>query len=150
MGEALGIPEWLALTLWLATGLSAAFAYGWWMLRKAHSRVAAMRPNPTEEQFLAMMAADCSPEVSRFLWDSALTYIQPRLTPHPDDNLLDDLKIDDEDLSMDWPRDWAASKGFHESNLPDWPDDWPITIRNYGRWLDMGPRFGGRGDEVNG
>jgi len=88
---------------------------------------------------MRMMAADCSPEAAEFLWETTLFYTKPRLTPHPDDDLVRDLPIDDGDWSMDWPREFAERQGFHDSNLPDWPKDWPVTIRNFGRWLSIGP-----------
>ena len=140
MGALLGVPEWLAVTLLVIFGLSIAMLYGFWSIRRAHRRVAATRPNPTRQQFIALMEEDCSPEVSDFLWRKAVYYVEPRLTPHPDDDLMLDLKIDDDDIAMDWPRDWAEQRGFHDSNLPDWPKEWPATIRNFGRWLDIGPQ----------
>ena len=140
MAELLGIPEWLALTIWVGSVLAICLAYGYWSLRRAHERVSVRRSSPNEEQFLALMEPDCSREVSEFLWEKAVYYVEPRLTPHPDDDLLLDLKIDDDDIGMDWPRAWAEQRGFHESNLPDWPKAWPATIRNFGRWLDMGPQ----------
>lgn len=139
MGDLLGIPEWLVVTLWVVFGLSAFLAYGYWNIDRAHRRVAARRSNPTRGQFLTLMEPDCSPEVSEFLWEKVLNYIEPRLTPHPDDDLIKDLKIDDDDVGMDWPGEWAELRGFHESNFPEWPRDWPVTVRNYGRWLDLGP-----------
>ena len=140
MGEALGIPEWLAILLWVATVLIVAMAYGYWSIKRSHERVGASRPNLAEDQFIAAMAPDCTDKVSRFLWDQTIEYVRPRLTPHPDDDLILDLKIDDDDLAMDWPQEWAERQGFHHSNLPGWPDGWPCTIRNFGCWLDMGPQ----------
>jgi len=89
------------------------------------------------------MRADVSREAALFLWQTALPYLdfhKPPLTPHPDDDLIKDLPIDSDDISMDWPKHWAERHGFHDSNLPDWPKGWPVTIRNYGRWLDMRPQ----------
>lgn len=57
-------------------------------------------PNPTEAGFLAMMAKDCSPEAARFMWQQTLFYVEPRLTPHPDDLLLDDLCVDDDGAQL--------------------------------------------------
>lgn len=133
------MPEWLAVILWVVLGLAIFMTYGFWSIRQSHLRLAARRPNPTKEQFFELMAPDCSPGVAEFLWGKASYYVEPRLTPHPDDDLINDLKIDDDDIGMDWPRDWAELQGFHESNLPDWPEGWPATVRNFGRWLDMGP-----------
>ncbi|WP_305097733.1 hypothetical protein [Croceibacterium aestuarii] len=139
MGEALGIPEWLAVLLWVLGLLIVVVAYGFYSVRKAHHRLAESRPNLSREQFLAMMEPDCSTEAAEFLWDHVLFYVRSPLSPHPDDEFSKDLRIDDDDWSMDWPREFADQQGFHESNLPDWPAGWPPTLRNFGRWLSMGP-----------
>lgn len=68
-----------------------------------------------------MLAAEVSPEATAFLWKTALFYIAPRLTPHPNDRLDRDLPVDDGDWSMDWPRDLAREQGFDEELYPDWP-----------------------------
>ena len=137
MGELLGIPEWLAATGFVVSGLAILVGIGWLNVSRARARVAARRPNPTEAEFLAMMAQDCSTEAARFMWQQTLFYIEPRLTPHPDDLLLDDLSIDDGDVTMDWPQVWAEQQALAESDLPDWPKDWPLTVRNFARWLDL-------------
>ena len=139
MGGLLGIPEWLAVTLWIVIALTMLCIWGMAHIRKAHRRLLARRPNPTEALFLSLMAEDVHPQTAKFLWDKALSYVKPTLAPHPEDHLSQDLKIDDDDWGMDWPRDFAELKGFHESNFPDWPEGWPTTVRNLGRWLDMGP-----------
>lgn len=136
MGELLGVPEWVAGTGFVVAALALWLGAGSIMLRRAHARVAARRPNPTEAEFLAMMAQDCSPEAARFVWEQALPYVTPRLTPHPDD-LLDDLCIDNGDIEMDWTSDWADQLGIPESALPEWPKDWPLTVRNFARWCDL-------------
>ena len=116
-------PEWVAVTLFVVAGLTIWLGFGFWMLRRAHRRVASRRANPTETEFLAMMAPDCSPEAARFVWAQALPYVEPRLTPHPYDQLVRDLCIDDDDVGMDWVRDWTERSGILESDLPDWPKD---------------------------
>jgi hypothetical protein len=72
------------------------------------------------------------------MWQQALFYVAPRLTPHPDDMLLGDLCIDDGDVTMDRPRVWTEQHGLAEGGLHDWPKGWPMTVRNYARWLDSG------------
>ena len=141
MGELVGIPETAAKMLWVAVALSLVVMYGFGSIRKAHRRLAASRPNLTKQQFIAEMRPDCSPEAAEFLWEKSLYYLEPGLAPHPDDDLINDLKIDDDDLGIDWPRDWAECRSFHESNFPAWPEDWPVTVRNFGRWLDMSPNL---------
>ena len=132
------MPEWVAVTGFVVVALAIWLGAGFIMLSRAHARLAARRPNLTEAEFLALTARDCSPEAARFVWARALPYVEPRLTPHPDDLLLDDLCIDDDDIAMDWPRAWAEGLGIAESDLPDWPKDWPLTVRNFAHWCDLG------------
>ncbi len=149
MGDLLGVPQWAAATGFVVAGLAIWIAIGFWLTRRAHRRVAERRNNPTEAEFLAMMAQDCSPEAAQFLWDQAAPYVAPRLTPHPDDLLIGDLCIDDDDIDMDWPRDWAREQGLVEDDLPDWPKGWPLTVHNFARWLDLS-RSGAGGSTVDG
>jgi hypothetical protein len=142
MGELLGLPEWLLAGLFVVAALTIWFGIAWRNTTKRVHETAARRANPTETEFMQMMRADVSEDASAFLWKSALPYLEcfrPKLTPHPDDDLVQHLPIDDDNFGMDWPREWAELKGFHESNMADWPEGWPVTIRNYGRWLDMAP-----------
>lgn len=138
MGESLGIPEWLAVAGFVIAALSIWLAYGFLTIRRAHTRVAASRSNLTEAEFFTLMAQDCSPEATRFVWAQALADVAPRLTPHPEDLLRDDLCIDDDDVAMDWTQAWATQLGIAESDLPDWPKDRPLTVRNFARWCDLG------------
>lgn len=137
MGALFGVPEWLAATGFVVAALSIWLGVGFVTIRRAHARVAARRPNPTETEFLDLMAQDCSPEAAHFVWEQALPYVTPRLTPHPDDLLLGDLCIDHDDIDMDWPRAWADRAGIPESALADWPKDWSLTVRNFARWCDL-------------
>lgn len=98
----------------------------------------ARRTNPTKEQFLLGMKPDVSPATAEFLWVTILPYIAPTLAPHPDDHLWADLPIDEDDVTMDWPRDFAESHDRNISTWPDWPTDLPVTVRNFGHWLDSG------------
>jgi type VI protein secretion system component VasF len=58
MGELLGVPEWLAATGFVVIGLALWIGLGVLLRRRAHACLAARRPNPTEDEFLAMMAQD--------------------------------------------------------------------------------------------
>lgn len=140
MGAWLGVPEWAAAAGFVVAGLALWLGLGFVLRRRAHARVAVRRPNLTEAEFLAMMAQDCSPEAARFVWGQVLPYVEPRLTPHPDDLLLDDLCIDGDDIDMEWARAWADRLGVSERDLPDWPKDWPLTARNFARWCDLGAK----------
>ena len=137
------IPAWLFAAFFTGALLSVWFGIAWRNTNKQIATTRARRADPTQEQFLSLMCADVSDEAARFLWRTVLPYLEhwsSALAPHPDDNLHTDLPIDPDDIDVDWPRDWAELNGFHESNLPDWPEGWPATVRNYGRWLDMGPQ----------
>lgn len=137
MGEWLGVPEWVAVTGFVVAALAIWLTLGSILHRRAMKRLAARRLNPTEAEFLAQMAQDCSPEAARFVWAQTLPYVEPRVTPHPDDLLLDDLCIDDDDIDMDWRHNWADQLGVPERDLPDWPTGWPLTVRNFARWCDL-------------
>lgn len=136
------VPDWLWATFTVVGFLGILFCVAWRNTRRQIRATLARRPNLTEAQFMEVMVGDVSEDAARFIWQTALSYLEfhkPFLAPHPDDDLIKDLPIDDDDISMDWPRAWAEHRGFHDRNLPDWPQDWPVTVRNYGRWLDMGP-----------
>ena len=140
MGELFGLPEWLFATLFVVIGLVIVLGHGWRNTKRQIAATLAKRRNPTRAEFLSAMLTDVSLAAAEFLWETARLYLEPRLTPHPDDDLVCDLPIASDDFGMDWPRAFAELQGFHESNFPEWPEDWPITVRNYGRWLDMGPQ----------
>ena len=116
----------LALVIWRAVRNTG----------KTIERTLARRPNPTKDEFLAQIAPDVSRATAEFLWATILSYVAPRLTPHPDDHLWQDLPIDEDDVTLDWPRDFAKSRGRDLRSWPDWPDDRPVTVRNFGCWLD--------------
>ena len=139
MGDLAGMPEWLCATLFVTTGVAIVYAFAWRNTKRQIPATLAKRPNPTRAEFLTAMQTNVSPDAAEFLWETALPYLEPRLALHPDDDLMRDLPIDSDDFSMDWPRDFAKRKDFHESNLSDWPKGWAVTVRNYGRWLDLGP-----------
>jgi hypothetical protein len=132
------VPEWVVPAAFVALFLAAWIGVAWRNTREQISRTLKRRANPTREAFFAMMTADVSPDATEFLWDTALLYLRPKLTPHPDDDLVADLPIDGDDWSMDWPRDFARRHGFDEKFYPIWPEGWPVTVRNFGQWLDMG------------
>ena len=137
MGGLLGLPEWLAITLWLFLALALLRGVGQCILRRAHTRLAAKRPGPTRAAFLSAMAEDVPTRTAAWLWDQLQIYYAP-LTPHPDDSLIDDACIDEDDIVMDWPSDFENHLGQGKIEWPHWPEQWPLTVRNYARWLEMG------------
>ena len=138
MGDLVGMPEWLFATLFVTIGVAVVFAFAWRNTKRQIAATLAKRPNPTRAELLTAMQTNVSPAAAKFLWETALPYLEPHLTPHPDDDMVRDLPIDSDDIGMDWPRDFAQRQGFHESSLSDWSEGWPVTVRNYGRWLDLG------------
>jgi hypothetical protein len=137
LGELIGIPEWLAKTTFVLAVLAICVTSGIVLQRRGWARLAVKRPNPTQDEFLELISDSVSLHTAEWLWNVALPYYGS-LTPHPDDHLAKDAMIDDDDWGMDWPRDFADYSGFSEKSYPDWPPDWPATIRNFGRWLDLG------------
>lgn len=137
MGKLLGIPEWLVLVLGLLVALAAFVVWGRYSIGKAHRLLATRRPSPTREQFLAMLADDVDEDVALWIWDQTTFYYRP-LTPHPDDHLIRDARIDDDDVTMDWLPEFAATRGLPWKEWPDWPAEWELTVRNFARWLQLG------------
>jgi len=133
------MPQWVFLAAWVTLILAICAGFAWRNYHRQLRALATRRPNPTREQFLEWMRVDVSQEAAEFLWENALFYLEPHATPHPDDDLIKDLPIDNDDIWLDWTLDWATLRGFHESNFPDWPEEIPPTIRNFGRWLDKAP-----------
>jgi len=136
MGELLDIPEWLALAIWVIGALSIWLAVGFFMHKRGQQRLAAKRANPTRAAFVAMLASDIDPDIAEWFWEQLQPYYIP-LTPHPDDHLLKDAMIDDDDIGMDWWPMFARAKGLDERRSPDWPEEWDLTVFNFARWLQV-------------
>jgi len=137
MGDLLGMPEWLAIVVWTVIVLVTVLAYGNYSIRKTHKLLAKRRPNPTREQFIKLLAPDVDGDVASWLWDTTCPYYQP-LTPHPEDHLIKDARIDDDDVTMDWLPTFAKSRQLNWKDWPDWPKGWELTVRNFARWLQLG------------
>ena len=137
MGDLLGLPEWLAKTIFVMLVLAGWIAVGFYLHRKAQRCLAVKRPNPTREEFLAMMGQDIDPDIAEWMWDQLQVYYTP-LTPHPDDHLLKDACIDDGDVTMDWLPEFAKTQGLPWRRWPDWPEGRDLTVHNFARWLQLG------------
>lgn len=136
MGELLGIPEWLAMTLWVVGALLIWLALGFFVHRRGRRRLAAKRACISKPEFVVSLAPEVEGRIAEWLWDQADPYYQP-LRPHPDDHLLRDAMIDDGDIGMDWVSDFAKAMNLDEKRFPDWPNGWDLTMRNYARWLQQ-------------
>lgn len=78
-------------------------------------------------------------DVAAFVWDVLQAYYRPELTPHPDDDLMDDLLIDPEEPE-DWVLEYCRRSDISSQYLPEWPEDHRVTPRNLGRYLSALPR----------
>jgi hypothetical protein len=131
------MPEWVVITFYVlfCIGLYCAFAIH--ASRKARRRLAAKRPSPTWAEFHDLMRRDVEADIAHWVWDELQVYYTP-LAPHPDDHLLKDACIDEDDVWLDWPPEFARNQGLSPEDWPQWPDDWELTVRNYARWLSTG------------
>lgn len=137
MGELLGIPEWLALTLWVSLVLTLAVTWGLHSIRKAHRKLAEKRPDPSHDQFVDLLAPAVASDVAEWMWNCLLPYYRP-MTPHPNDHLFTDARIDEDDVTMDWLPRFAEDHGLDWKAWPDWPDGEELTVHNFARWLQQG------------
>ena len=132
---------------WFAAGCVGLYLLLWvFMARKWKIQALALverRPNPGREEFLATLAADCEPDIAEFVWTIFTEeYSQwgVELTPHPDDDYLEDMPIDPENQS-DWFDDFCVAFAVSYDDFPDWPQGATTTVRNYARWLSDGRRL---------
>ena len=107
--------------------------------RRKWSRMAATllarRPNPTEDEFVTLLAPDVEPEAAEWFWNELLVYFRPTLTPHPDDDLMSDLPIDGDEPD-DWVQEYCRRNGLSLRHLGKWPESQPVTPRNFLGWLE--------------
>jgi hypothetical protein len=92
------------------------------------------RSNPSREEFVTLLADDADADVAEFLWDELLVYFKPLLTPHPDDNFIEDLPID-HDEPNDWLAGFCKANGLRQRDVERWPENLPSTVRNFAKWL---------------
>jgi hypothetical protein len=127
--------------------LATAAVLGFWFVvgqratTKSVKSILDRRENPSREDFLRMMESDVSRGTAESLWDMFGSCSPPQVKPHPSDNVIEELLIDNIFKSQ-WLLDFAQRNGFNPSDLPIWPSDWSVTVRNFGRWLDMGQAAG--------
>jgi len=132
------VPDWLIPTLGTAIIMGGVILFATRNTRRMIARTLERRPNPTEAEFVAMLSDDVRPGVAMFLWETMVPYLEPKLTPHPDDDLCDDLPIDPDEPAMDWLPEFAERHGLKAKYWPQWPGEWDGTVRNFARWLEAG------------
>jgi len=99
----------------------------------------ARRPNLTRDEFCALLADTADAGIAEFLWDELAPYWTPGLTPHPDDDFLKDLPIDEEEPD-DWLKAYCDRFGHDWREWLQWDAGHPTTVRNFACWLAEGRR----------
>ncbi len=132
------MPGWLIPTAFVIIIMGSVFFVAWRNTRRMIDTTLARRTNPTRHEFVAMLSDDVRPETAEFVWDSIASLVAPRLTPHPDDHLADDLPIDPDEPAMAWMPEFAARHAVDAKQWPQWPDEWEGTVRDFARWLEAG------------
>ncbi len=132
------MPDWLIPTAFVFLIMSAVLFIAWRNTRRMIDATLARRANPARHEFVAMLSDDARPETAEFLWESMVDLVAPRLTPHPDDHLVDDLPIDPDEPVMDWMPEFAKRQGVDAKHWPQWPHATEATVRNFARWLEAG------------
>ena len=123
-----------AIAVLLAIGRFLFFFRKVWRMVQ---RTKARRPNPSRDEFVALLSREVRPETAAFLWQR-MAFLLPTVSPHPDDHLWNDLPIDESEPTEDWVVDFARLHGADPNDWPEWPAGHPVTVRNYARWLERG------------
>ena len=92
------------------------------------------RPNPTRDEFITLLAPDCEADIADQLWNDLLVFYQPDMTPHPDDDAIQDMLVDPDEPN-DWLGHFCRSNGLRIKDVSPWPDGQLVTIRNLARWF---------------
>ena len=135
---------------WFAAGcvglyLLFAISYARSNKRKV-AAFAATRASPGHEDFVALLAVDCEPDIAEFVWTIFTGEYSDwgvELTPHPDDDYLEDMPIDP-DNQEDWLNDFCDAHDLRPKGVLHWPEVQATTIRNFARWLSDLRRSMGR------
>lgn len=96
------------------------------------------RANVSRQEFIDLLTNDASADIAEFLWDELEFYCDFGLKPHPDDDFIKDLGIDDEEPN-DWLERYCAARGHNWEQWPEWNPDQSTTVRNFAVWLFDGP-----------
>lgn len=131
---------------WFAAGcvglylLLGVFTFRKW--KRQAITLAERRPNPDQEDFIALLGNGCERDIAEFAWKifaEEYSYSGVELTPHPDDDYLEDIPIDPENQN-DWFDEFCDAFELNGEDFPSWPKDTATTVRNYARWLSDGRR----------
>ncbi len=132
---------------WFAAGCVGLYLLLWAFTSRKWKRqaiaLAARRPSPDRNDFIELLSDDCEGDVAEFVWTiftEEYSHWGVELTPHPDDDYLEDMPIDPENQS-DWFDDFCVAFAVSYDDFPDWPQGATTTVRNYARWLSDGRRL---------
>lgn len=105
-------------------------------LRQQKASLLVRRPNLTLDEFIDFLRDDCEPDIARLLWTELLVFYQPDMTPHPDDDVIQDMPID-HDEPNDWLAQFCKINAMRVKDVLPWPQDRPATVRNLARWFSQ-------------
>lgn len=130
--------EWLGALLVVTPIIATIFVVSKRQWKRNVQALLARRPNPTRVEFVELLSHDVPQDIAEWMWETVSFYTRPLLSPHPDDDLLSDLMIDDDDVYIDWLPQFAKEQGLDWKAWPDWPSQAPSTVRNFAIWLAHG------------
>lgn len=127
---------------WFAAGCIGLFLLLWIVMarrwRNDAMKLAASRPNLSEDEFLSAIADVADPDIAQYLWDELAAYWSPA-TPHPDDDFLNSLSIDPDEPQF-WLERFCQQRGYDWRAWPMWEEGRPTTVRHFAQWLVDGRR----------
>ena len=126
--------NWILPTLWVLAIFAGIYLVGRRKWRRQAAELNSKRPNPSRDEFVAILGSDCESDLAAFLWETLDVYYRPRATPHPDDDLIREVGIDPDEPD-DWVQEFDRRFGLNARILSDWPTKRPVTARNLARWL---------------
>jgi hypothetical protein len=94
----------------------------------------ARRANPTYEEFVTSLRSDCEADIADQLWQDLLVFYRPDMTPHPEDDVIQDMPID-HDEPNDWLAHFCKANNMRVKDISPWPKNQQATIRNLARWF---------------
>ncbi len=103
-------------------------------LKRMKLALARRRPSPTREEFISMLAESCEADIAELLWDELFVFYKPDMTPHPDDDVIQDMPIDGEEPN-DWLSEFCKRNSLRLKDITDWPKDQSATVRNLASWF---------------
>lgn len=125
----------------IAGGLFVGYFFILWLVARWQrprrvARLLVQRPNLSLAEYCAAMP-DVDADVAEWLWDEVQIFCRPDLTPHPQDEITDDLAIDPDEPDF-WFMDFCEQHNLPHRNFPDWPKGEVVTVHSFALWLSEG------------